>query len=498
MRIACVGGGPGGLFFGLLVKRHRPDWDVVLFERNRAEDSFGFGVVFSDATLRAIDEADPVLRDALAEHGVHWTAIEVWAKGKHERFDGNGMAAIRRSTLLGILQEAAAEAGVDLRFETMVPSAGELREFDVIVGADGSNSTLREQTASPLGQQIDTASAKFIWFGTTHLFDGLTFVHAQNEHGNFAVHGYPISGDTSTFIVETDEATWRRAGLDEFDVSLPPGQSDEKSRQYIAELFADLIPGGELLVNNSRWANFKTRRTERWYNGNTVFLGDAVHTAHFSVGSGTKMAMEDAIVLAKQITGGGSLEEAFQRYELERKPAVARIQDAAIPSLAWWERFGEYYRALEPWQFAFHFFSRSIPIEKIRQRDPEFVAHVERSWIAQNGSPVLDTGLELSGIRFSGRLLSLDDGGRIVDPSGVSIPITAGAAVDACDPGTVPPDAAFVVVHGGSSTERAAVAERIKLESGATTLVADPDGDRDVAATLVLAGRADALIVSAR
>ena len=495
MRIACVGGGPGGLFFGLLVKRYRPDWDVVLFERNRAGDSFGFGVVFSDATLRAIDDADPVLRNALAEHGVHWTAIEVWAKGHHERFDGNGMAAIRRSTLLGLLQEAATDAGVDLRFETMIPSVEGLQEFDVIVGADGSNSTLRERTSAPLGQHVETASAKFIWFGTTHLFDGLTFVHAQNEHGNFAVHGYPISDDTSTFIVETDEATWRRAGLDEFDVTSPPGQSDEKSRRYIAELFADQIPNGELLVNNSRWANFKTRRTDKWFDGNTVFLGDAVHTAHFSVGSGTKMAMEDAIVLAKHITSAESLTEAFERYELERKPAVARIQDAAVPSLAWWERFGEYYRSFEPWQFAFHFFSRSIPIDKISQRDPQFVAHVRESWITENGSPVLDTGLDLAGVRFDSRLLDVDDG-HIIDPSGASIALTAGAAIDACDPRPVPGDASFVVVHGGSSVERAAVAERIRLGSGTTTLVADPDGDRDSAETLVLAGRADAVIAS--
>jgi anthraniloyl-CoA monooxygenase len=497
MRIACVGGGPGGLFFGLLVKRYHPDWEVVLFERNRAGDSFGFGVVFSDATLRAIDAADPVLHDALAEHGVHWNAIEVWAKGDHERFDGNGMAAIRRSTLLTILQEAAAASGVDLRFETLVPSLDELDDFDVVVGADGANSSLREQTTVARGQQVETASAKFIWFGTTYLFDGLTFVHAQNEHGNFAVHGYPISDDTSTFIVETDEATWRRAGLDEFDVTLPPGQSDEKSRRYIAELFADQIPGGELLVNNSRWANFKTRKTERWYDGNTVFLGDAVHTAHFSVGSGTKMAMEDAIVLAKQLTGEGSLEQAFQRYESERKPAVTRIQDAAIPSLGWWERFGEYYRAFEPWQFAFHFFSRSIPIEKIRQRDPGFVGHVERSWRDRHGSGVLETPIDLAGVSLRGRLLTVEDG-QIVDPFGASVALSDATVVDACAPGDVPSDSAFVVVKGGSQGERVAVAERIRLETGATTLIDDPDGDADSAQTLVLAGRGDAVLVSAR
>jgi 2-polyprenyl-6-methoxyphenol hydroxylase-like FAD-dependent oxidoreductase len=493
MRIACVGAGPGGLFLSLLVKRHRPDWDVVLFERNRSTDSFGFGVVFSDATLRAINEADPVLSDALAEHGVHWSAIEVWAKGDHERFDGNGMAAIRRSTLLSILQDHASAAGVDLRFETMIPSAAELGDFDIVVAADGSNSNLREQTREPLRQHVETADAKFIWFGSTYIFPGLTFVHAQNEHGNFAVHGYPISDDTSTFIVETDEATWRRAGLDEFDVTAAPGPSDEKSRRYLTDLFADQIPGGELLVNNSRWANFKTRRTDHWYDGNTVFLGDAVHTAHFSVGSGTKMAMEDAIVLAREITSDGS----FERYQSERKPAVARIQDAAVPSLAWWERFGEYYRAFEPWQFAFHFFSRSIPIDKIRQRDPAFVTHVEDSWNQLHGTPVLETTLELAGVVFSSRFLQIRDE-SIVDGAGATVGLDVGQVVDACSPDTIVPDAAFVVVAGGSPVERAAVAERVRLESGVATVIVDPDADRNLAETLVLSGRADAVIAGGR
>ncbi len=493
MKVACVGGGPGGLFFSLLVKRYRPDWQVVLFERNRASDSFGFGVVFSDATLRAINDADPVLRDALAEHGVHWTAIDVWAKGSRERFDGNGMAAIRRSTLLGILQSAVAKAGVDLRFETPIPSVSALQEFDLVVGADGSNSTLREQMNVPLGQQVEVASAKFIWFGTTFLFDGLTFVHAQNEHGNFAVHGYPISPDTSTFIVETDEDTWRRAGLDEFDVTSPPGPSDEKSRDYLAKLFADQIPGGELLVNNSRWANFKTRTTERWHDGNTVFLGDAVHTAHFSVGSGTKMAMEDAIVLARHVTDGQPLAEVFERYESERRPAVARIHDAAVPSLAWWEKFGEYYRAFEPWQFAFHFFSRSIPIDKIRQRDPDFVDHVESAWADKHGSAVLDTEIELGGVGLRGRLLAVDNG-RMCDQFGTSVAMNVGAVVEADDPRRVSSGAAFVVVRGGTAVERASVAEEIRLRQGIPSIISVPDGDRNLAETVVLSGRADALL----
>lgn len=495
MRIACVGGGPGGLFFSLLLKRLRPEWEIVLFERNRADDAFGFGVVFSDATLRAIDEADPILSTALAEHGVHWDEIEVWAKGQRETFGGNGMAAIHRRRLLTILEDAAVDAGVELRFEQYVPTLEELGEFDLIVAADGANSALREQLADHLGHHVETASAKFIWFGTDHMFDGLTFIHAQNDDGNFAAHAYPISEDVSTFIIETDEDTWRRAGLDEFDVTSPHGPSDEKSRAYMAQLFADSIPGGRILVNSSRWANFRTRRTDRWHHGNVVFLGDAMHTAHFSVGSGTKMAMEDAIVLAREVSTGGDLEASLTRYEEQRRPAVAHIQNAAIPSLAWWERFGEYYRAFEPWQFAFHFFSRSINIDKIRRRDPRFVAHVEQSWVDAHGAPAIETRLEVAGVTVPGRVLNRD-GERIVHRgSGTSVNVGDIVLVDAADPAVAPPGGA-VLVAGAGLGARTARAERLRLDDGRTVLIEVDDVDPVVVAeTLVLSGRADAVVV---
>lgn len=498
MRIACVGGGPGGLFFSLLVKRYRPDWEVVLFERNRATDAFGFGVVFSDATLRAIDEADPVLNDALARYGVHWDRIEVWAKDEREVFAGNGMAAVHRRRLLTVLQDAARESGVDMRFETFIGSADELVDFDVVVAADGANSAFRDRLGDRLGHEVEIASAKFIWFGTDYMFEGLTFVHAQNEHGNFAAHAYPISADVSTFIVETDEDTWRRAGLDEFDVTSPPGQSDEKSRAYLAELFADAIPGGQVLVNSSRWGNFRTRRTERWHDRNVVFLGDAVHTAHFSVGSGTKMAMEDAIVLARELSASSDVETAFHRYEAERKPAVARIQNAAGPSLAWWESFGEYYRAFEPWQFAFHFFSRSIPIEKIRVRDAEFVAHAERRWRDAYGSPVATTPVTLGQATLAGRVL-VRDGDRLVHTASQTavdadtIPVFSTGTADLSAAGDGP-----VLVTGGGKTARVALAERLRIDDGRTVLIdlSAAESAFGEAETLILSGRADAVVIS--
>ncbi|MDT0183981.1 FAD-dependent monooxygenase [Microbacterium sp. ARD31] len=478
------------------MKRIRPEWEVVLFERNRATDAFGFGVVFSDATLRAIDAADPLLSRALGDHGVHWDAIEVRAKGEASTFGGNGMAAIHRRVLLQILQEAAASAEVDLRFETTVSSLAELDGFDVVVAADGANSFVREQLLPQLGHHVETATAKFIWFGTTYMFDGLTFVHAKNEHGHFAVHAYPISDSISTFIVETDEDTWRRAGLDEFDVTAPPGPSDEKTRAYLTELFAPFIDGGELIGNSSRWANFRTRRTDSWHSGNVAFLGDAVHTAHFSVGSGTKMAMEDAIALAEALAESpDDLDSAFSRYEGARQPSVARIQEAARPSLAWWERFGEYYEAFDPWQFAFHFFSRSIAIDKLRQRDPRFVDIAEQSWLRANGAPVLHTPLEVAGRTLSGRRLVVR-GRALVNPaSGVEIGWDEGTVIEPGATAPVDDGTAFVLVRGGDEGHRIQLAEDIRLRRGVPTVI-ELDSASDAAVeTLVLSGRVDAVAV---
>src|SRR5690349_3360477 len=240
MRIAVIGGGPGGLFFATLIRRADPSAEVTVFERNRADDAFGFGVVFSDRTLAGIHEADPVLREALAAHGRHWEDIEVRLKGERIRCGGNGMASIARRTLLALMQARAGAAGAELRFGTDVDLA-DLAGFDLVVAADGAGSRTRERLAAELGSTVDTATAKFIWFGTDYLFDGLTFVHERGPHGVFAVHGYPISAHASTFIVECDEPTWLSAGLDGFDVTQAPGPSDLTSKEYLERLFADQI-----------------------------------------------------------------------------------------------------------------------------------------------------------------------------------------------------------------------------------------------------------------
>jgi 2-polyprenyl-6-methoxyphenol hydroxylase-like FAD-dependent oxidoreductase len=517
MRVAVAGGGPGGLFFATLIRRADPSIEVTVFERNRADDTFGFGVVFSDRTLAGIHEADPVLREALEEHGRHWDEIEIRLKGERVRCGGNGMAAIVRKTLLALMQARARDAGAELRFSTEV-ALEDLSGYDLVVAADGTGSKIREQLDhGDLGTEVETATAKFIWFGTDYLFDGLTFVHERGPDGVFAVHGYPISDQISTFIVETDEATWRRAGLDEFDTTQPPGVSDLVSQQYLEKLFADQIDGKRLLANNSRWGNFRTRRTRRWHTMRPrpmVLLGDAAHTAHFSVGSGTKMAMEDAVALSRALSGhGDDLGAALLAYEEAAQPSVRKIQDSARPSLSWWEHFGQYHDVFEPWQFAYHFLSRSITDARIARRAPEFVDASHHGWVAEHGAEPLETPFTARGWSASSRLVAVsraDDG----TPTGVAgsteLPLSRSALTGAWGAVIAAPESeadlsttyeelaatatdgpVLVAVHGGTPLTRTLVCERARMVEEIPALLVDPGVDRDLALTAVLSGRAD-------
>ncbi|GEL17258.1 FAD-dependent monooxygenase [Pseudonocardia asaccharolytica] len=497
MRIAVIGGGPGGLFLAALIRKADPAAEVTVFERNRADDTFGFGVVFSDRTLAGIHDADPVLREALEVHGRHWDAIEMRLKGERIRCGGNGMAAIVRRTLLMLLQERARELGADLRFSTEV-GLDDLPGHDLVVAADGTGSRIRERLEPAFGSAVETATAKFIWFGTDYTFDGLTFVHERGPHGVFAVHGYPISDDAGTFIVETDEASWRAAGLGEFDVTQPPGPSDEKTRAYLEELFAEQIDGHKLLVNNSRWGSFRTRRTARWTTLDprpVALLGDAAHTAHFSVGSGTKMAMEDAVALARALVAHPEdLPGALAAYEATARPSVDKIQGSARPSLSWWEHFGRYHDAFEPWQFAYHFLSRSITDARLARRDPGFIAAAHDAWRREHGAEPLDTPLRVAGATFPGRRLAEVPPGaaRVEAPRDeADLPLVLARVRAAVERG-----ADLVAVHGGAAFTRTLVGEQARLVHGVRALLVDPGLDRDGALTAVLSGRAD-LVVSA-
>ena len=519
MRIAVLGGGPGGLFAATLAKAGDPGREVTVFERNRAEDTFGFGVVFSDATLEGIHQADPVLRTALTEHGVHWDPIEVRLHGERYLCHGNGMAAVERRMLLSLLQRRALDVGVDVRFCTEAdPDELLWAGYDLVVAADGANSRLRERFADAFQSSAEISPAKFIWLGTTYQFAGLTFVHQRGPHGAFAVHGYPIGNGVSTFIVETDEASWRAAGLDEFDVTQPPGPSDEKSQAYLQDLFAEQTGGHPLLVNNSRWGNFRTRRARRWRHraGGTAIalLGDAAHTAHFSVGSGTKMAMEDAVALVAALgEHRDDIDAALAAYEAARQSQVAKIQDSARPSLSWWEHFGRSHDTLPPWQFAYHFFTRSLPEAKLRRRDDAFVAGIHDRWRDAFGAEPLASSLEVAGQRVDGRAVVVSDGtvhlpgGPLPlrpEPAGggrpwglwVAAPDTEDRlppALDALAKG-VAADAALVAVGGGTALTRRLLCEAARLEHGAVSLLVeqvDPGLATDVAVTAVLSGRTD-------
>jgi 2-polyprenyl-6-methoxyphenol hydroxylase-like FAD-dependent oxidoreductase len=530
VRIACLGGGPGGLLTALLAKRGDPGREVTVFERNRAGDTFGFGVVFSDSTLDGIDAADPVLRQALTENGVHWDPIEVRLRGERWRFGGNGMAAVTRRTLLSLLAQRAADAGVDLRFSApATPEELFGAGYDLVIAADGANSLMRTRFGEVFGPSVVTATAKFIWLGTTYPFGGLTFVHEQSAHGVFAVHGYPIGNGVSTFLVETDEASWRAAGLDAFDVSQPPGPSDLLSRDYLEKLFAEQIDGRPLLMNNSRWSNFRTWRTQRWRHriGRTAvaLLGDAAHTAHFSVGSGTKMAMEDAVTLVQAMDNhaaghrppADAVDQALAAYEAERTGLVARIQDSARPSLSWWEHFGRSYENLPPWQFAFHFFSRSLPESKLRQRDAGFVESVHRAWrAAHGGQEPLHSPIEIAGVTQPDRVVPVTGGaaqlasGPLPLRSGpaaqqgrwgvrVSAPETEAGLDRATEEAArgLAAGACLVAVGGGTALTRRLVCEAARLGSGAVTMLVE-DATEDAARTAVLSGRADLIGVDSR
>jgi salicyloyl-CoA 5-hydroxylase len=532
MRVAVVGGGPGGLFFAALLRQADPSVQVTVFERKRPEDTFGFGVVFSDRTLAGIHEADPVLRRALDTCGTHWDDIEVRLKGERIRCGGNGMAAVARQTLLSLMQDRAREVGAELRFSARVKLA-DLDGHDLVVAADGTNSAIRDDLPVDLGVEVDTATAKFIWFGTDYLFDCLTFVHERGPDGVFAVHGYPISDSVSTFIVETDEDSWRRAGLDEFDATQAPGPSDHISRAYMEKLFAEQIDGHRLLVNNSRWGNFRTRRTRRWHTLlplPVVLLGDAVHTAHFSVGSGTKMAMEDAAALVAALTEHpGDLAAALTAYEAAAQPPVRKIQDSAGPSLSWWEHFGQYYDAKESWQFAYHFFTRAISDARLARRAPDFAADSHRAWRERHGAEPLATMFAAGGWSAPGRAVTVafNDGtptraltadGTLVlsaNPSDPDANALASAAETWGALVTAPPlegdlDGAYrrlaalaeqspavVAVHGGTGLTRSLLCERARLVHGLPALLIDPELDRDQAVTVVLSGRADLVGVPA-
>ncbi|MGW4647245.1 bifunctional salicylyl-CoA 5-hydroxylase/oxidoreductase [Kitasatospora sp. NPDC004289] len=412
MRIAIAGGGPGGLYFASLMKRLDPAHEITVWERNAPDDTFGFGVVFSDETLSGIDNADEVVHTAMEDRFARWTDVDIEFDGHRFTVGGQGFAAMSRRDLLGILQRRAAELGVTVHYRTPVPDVDGLRaSYDLVVAADGVNSAIRTKYADVFRPELDRRRNKYIWLGTDLVFEAFQFFVKQTEWGTVQIHGYPYSEAGSTVIVEMHEEVWRRAGLDRTeDRELPPGASDEYAVERIRELFAEELGGRRILTNNSRWLNFTTVRNERWYDGNVVLLGDAAHTAHFSIGSGTKLAMEDALALAACLHEQPTVEQALTAYQAERKPVVESTQRAAQASLEWFENIGMY-ADQAPAQFAFNLLTRSrrITFENLRERDAGFAALMESEFArrerADGAAPAMFQPVTIGQLRLKNRVV---------------------------------------------------------------------------------------------
>ena len=370
MRIAVIGGGPGGLYFAYLWKKRHPEAQIDLFEQNPAGATWGFGVVFSEQALEFLRADDPDTVDAITPRMESWKNITLNLRGESVEIDGVGFSSIGRLELLTILQARVGAVGIEPRYDTTIQSVDELRGYDLIVAADGLNSLVRRTFENEFDASVSHSSNKFAWYGTSKRFETLSQTFVQTDLGAFNAHHYRYAPDMSTFLVECDFATWQRYGFADKTV--------EQSQAICEQVFASTLGGHKLVSNKSVWRNFPWIWNERWSFGNMVLIGDALHSAHFSIGSGTRLAIEDAIALVKALEAETDVCTALERYQTERKPIVQKLVKAARTSADWYEKFPEHMQ-LGLMDFAYSYITRSGRIDDIRLRamSPAFMARYE-------------------------------------------------------------------------------------------------------------------------
>jgi 2-polyprenyl-6-methoxyphenol hydroxylase-like FAD-dependent oxidoreductase len=372
VRIAVIGGGPGGLYFAYLWKRRHPDAEVELFEQNPAGATWGFGVVFSEQALEFLRADDPETVDAIAPRMENWNNITLNLRGESVEIDGVGFSSIGRLALLTILQERVRAVGIAPQFDKVIQSVDGLKGYDLIVAADGLNSLVRCSFVREFGASVTHSTNKFAWYGTTRPFATLSQTFVATERGTFNAHHYRYAPDMSTFLVECDAATWQAYGFEHKTI--------EESQAICEKVFAATLSGHPLVSNKSVWRNFPWIWNERWSHQNMVLIGDALHSAHFSIGSGTRLAIEDAIALTKALEAEAHISAALARYEAERKPIVKKLVTAARTSADWYEKFPEHMK-LDLMDFAYSYITRSGRIDDVRLRAmaPQFMARYEAS-----------------------------------------------------------------------------------------------------------------------
>jgi 2-polyprenyl-6-methoxyphenol hydroxylase-like FAD-dependent oxidoreductase len=372
VRIAVLGGGPGGLYFAYLWKKRHPDATIDLFEQNPAGATWGFGVVFSEQALEFLRADDPETVDAITPRMESWKNITLNLRGESVALDGVGFSSIGRLELLTILQQRLRSVGVNPRYDTMIQSVDQLAGYDLIVAADGLNSLVRRSFEREFGASVSHSTNKFAWYGTTKRFETLSQTFVATELGTFNAHHYRYAPDMSTFLVECDPATWQRYGFADKTV--------EQSQAVCEQVFAATLDGHRLVSNKSVWRNFPWIWNERWSHENIVLIGDALHSAHFSIGSGTRLAIEDAIALTKALETERDIALALSRYETERKPIVKKLVTAARTSAGWYEKFPEHMK-LDLMDFAYSYITRSGRIDdaRLRAMSPEFMERYEAS-----------------------------------------------------------------------------------------------------------------------